>query len=173
MSYLSESLLSQYADRRIYGICESRYQADATVFLSHSHKDRCLVKGLINYLTDKGIKVYVDWNDGNMPRVTNKETAEIIKKQIKYNSFFWILATSNAMNSRWVPWETGIADQAKNDECIAVIPVSDSSGKYNGNEYMQLYRRIIISDEGGLAIFKPNESRGQGLSYFTKQAGNI
>ena len=77
------------------------------------------------------------------------------------------------LRSRWVPWETGIADQAKKDECIAVIPVSDSSGKYNGNEYMQLYRRIIIPDKGGLAVFEPNKSQGQELSYFTKQDGNI
>ena len=77
------------------------------------------------------------------------------------------------MNSKWVPWETGVADQAKNNESIAVIPVNDSGGRFEGSEYLQLYRRIIIPDQGGLAIFKPSENKGPMLDYFIRHLSNI
>jgi hypothetical protein len=51
-------------------------EAELTVFLCHSHHDRVLVEGLIGLLDNIGIKIYVDWNDKSMPRVTNRETAE-------------------------------------------------------------------------------------------------
>jgi phage anti-repressor protein len=170
MSYLNENLLLSYANKRVYSFSENKYQADKTVFLSHSHKDRKLVTCFINYLAEKGVNVYVDWNDSEMPSITNKETAQKIKDKIKGNTLFWIFATKNAMSSRWVPWETGVADQLKKYLAISVIPVADPNGIFDGNEYMQLYRRIIISDANDIAIFEPNEKSGDSLRYFTKNA---
>jgi ribulose bisphosphate carboxylase small subunit len=173
MSYLSESFLSQYAEKKGYGICEYRFQADTSVFLSHSHQDKRIVKGLINYLAEQGIKVYVDWNDTSMPRVTSRETAEKIKCEIKENNLFWILATVNAMNSKWVPWEIGVADQSKKSDAISIIPVSDPAGKFHGSEYLQLYRSIE-STTNGPAITKPNQSGSwQALSNFIKTTSLI
>jgi hypothetical protein len=173
VNYLSESFLLQYADKRVYGICEYRFQADTTVFLSHSHQDKRIVKGLINYLAEQGIKVYVDWNDTSMPRVTSRETAEKIKGKIKENNLFWILATVSAMNSKWVPWEIGVADQSKQNDAIFIIPVSDPTGKFHGSEYLQLYRSIE-STTNGPAISKPNQSGyWQTLNSFIKTASLI
>jgi hypothetical protein len=146
MAYLTTNQLLEY--RRQPGIHtfanirESRVGAQLTIFLSHSHLDRNLVEGLIGLLDSLGITIYVDWNDNNMPRITNRETAEKIKQKIRENTLFAILATPNALASKWVPWETGIGDQAKGQEAILLIPVADPNGQFPGSEYLQLYNRF-------------------------------
>jgi len=160
MAYITESMLRRYADDRsllekasVY-IQKSAIGGVKTIFLSHSHKDKILAKGLINYLASFGIKIYVDWNDTGMPRITNRDTAERIKEKIRENSFFLILATENAMSSRWVPWEIGVADQMKHEN-IAIIPViRNSDSEFKGNEYLQLYRCIQLDWFNDIKIFE-------------------
>jgi hypothetical protein len=166
MAYLTESRLRN-AYRRSMRSIESSHKAfsarsipDASIFLSHSHLDQDLIKGFIQELDEIGISVYVDWNDNEMPDHTNRKTAEKIKQRIVQNDLFMIFATENAMRSRWVPWEIGVADQAKQYEKIFVIPISKDGTKYSGNEYLQLYNKIIISDENTLAAFKPRLQEG-------------
>lgn len=148
MSFITETKLRSYqelSESKLYKF-SSKTGAFLTVFLSHSHKDRDLVLSLIEVLARFKIKVYVDWQDSTMPRVTNRITAEGIKKRISALDVFLVLATNNAMNSKWVPWEIGIADNLKELETIAIIPVVDSSGVFTGNEYLQLYPRVDIQN---------------------------
>jgi len=121
-------------------IKKSKQEAEVTVFLSHSHKDKELVEGFIQVLDEQGISVYVDWNDTEMPRITNGETAIRIKEKIKELDLFMLLATENALSSRWCPWELGVADSSKDWKKILIIPVADKSGKFKGNEYLRIYR---------------------------------
>jgi len=100
-----------------------------------------------------------------MPSVTNRETAHRIKQKIADPDYFLVLATRNAMNSKWVPWEIGIADRTKPANKIAVIPVIDPYGTYHGNEYMQLYPSVQLgmlklTGEKALSVFDVNESTG-------------
>jgi hypothetical protein len=148
MNYITEAILRDYAEKisvkcRIFSnIKTSRASALSTIFLSHSHLDKELALGLVGYFESLGISLYVDWNDGDMPRIANRETADKIKQKIASNSLFMVLATKNALNSKWVPWEVGVADQMKHFSRILVIPVSDSYGRYEGSEYLQLYQQI-------------------------------
>ena len=87
--------------------------AEYNVFLSHSHKDKELAKGLIYMLAREGVSVYVDWADSELPEKPGRETANKIKRVIKTSDLFLLLATDNALNSKWVPWELGVADEAK------------------------------------------------------------
>lgn len=140
----------------------SKSLADVTVFLSHSHKDKELVDGFINFLAHRGrIKIYVDWQDSDMPSSTNHETAIKIKRKIRELDYFLVLATENALKSKWVPWELGIADAIKADK-IAIVPVADSTGKFAGNEYLQLYPRLepvtLPSGDEVAAVFHPNQN---------------
>lgn len=150
----------------------SKSSAEATIFLSHSHKDKDLVEGFINYLANSiKIKVYVDWQDSDMPTITNRETARRIKNKINEMAYFLVLATKNAMNSKWVPWEIGVADQIKSNDRIAIIPVADPEGKFHGNEYLQLYSHIMpgtlqITGENVLAIFDGQETTGTNIRYW-------
>jgi TIR domain len=166
MTYLTEADLRGYAASPLAksaarsNVRSSREVAETSIFLSHSHLDRDLAVGLINYLASHGLQVYVDWNDSEMPRITNRTTAEKIKSRIRVNRFFMILATRNAVASRWVPWETGIADQSKGEEHIVLVPIADPNGRFDGSEYLQLYRRVSSADSGEYGIFPPGKQTG-------------
>jgi hypothetical protein len=86
----------------------------------------------------------VDWADQTMPESTNGTTANRIKNQIiSGNDKFVLLATNNAVGSKWCNWEVGIADPFKLlNKKIALLPLADNSGAWNGAEYLQIYPRI-------------------------------
>lgn len=171
MAYLTETMLRQKAIK-YYSLTKSAAGTPSvTIFLSHSHKDKDLVKGLITVFAEEGVAVYVDWNDASMPRVTSRETAERIKQRIGEMSLFAILATHNGLSSRWVPWETGVADQKKPVSCIFVIPVPDNTGQYPGSEYLQLYQRFEMDSSGVGRIAAPGEElwEGRAASSFLRQ----
>lgn len=129
------------------------------VFLSHSHKDSELVDGVINLLSKIfKSKIYVDWKDSSMPSMTNRETALRIKDKISTLNFFIVLATANAIRSRWVPWEIGIADSKKDVKKIIIFPLADQTGKFEGSEYLQLYPSIRLSISNTFQYFGPNDN---------------
>ena len=86
----------------------------------------------------------------------SRTTVETIKGQIVKNDVFMLLATDRALDSRWVPWELGVADNAKGYERIVVVPVT-RNGSFQGNEYIQVYRQIR-DDFGTLKVFAPGGS---------------
>lgn len=63
------------------------------------------------------------------------------------------------MSSRWCPWEIGYADGKKPIERIIVIPTRDGYNTY-GNEYLQLYRHVGVTNLDKLAVFGPGEGLG-------------
>ncbi len=168
MRYFSESKLQEMGAQPLYesfaNIKTASIQARVTMFLSHSHLDRNLVRGLIRYLERLGISLFVDWNDSSMPAVTNRVTAAKLKQRIKDSSLFMVLATRNALKSKWVPWEIGIADQMKGESAVSVIAVADPSGKFEGAEYLQLYQLVAFPDVGGFARMFTAETRAAGPS---------
>jgi hypothetical protein len=168
MRYFSEAKLQELGERPLFEsfshIKTASSQARVTIFLSHSHHDRNLVRGLIRYLEKLGISLYVDWNDSSMPAVTNCVTAAKLKQRIKGCSLFMVLATRNALNSKWVPWEVGIADQMKGEAAVSVIAVADPSGKFDGAEYLQLYQLVAFPDVEGPARMYAAETRAAGPS---------
>jgi len=147
----------------------SKVNAQVSIFLSHSHKDKELVEGFINLLAySSQITIYVDWLDSDMPSSTNRETARRIKQKIEDLDYFLVLATRNAMASKWVPWEIGIADKTKPASKIAIIPIQDPYGNYHGNEYMQLYPSVQpgmlkLTGQEVLAVFDVNENSGKNI----------
>ena len=128
-----------------------------TAFLSHSHKNADLAKGVQAFLQAEGWDVYIDWEDSGMPESPNRETAERIQAKIRDLNWFLFLATKNSTESRWCPWEIGYADGVKKYENILIIPTSDGN-KTHGNEYLELYRRIEVADAGGYGAFPPGTS---------------
>ena len=168
-----EGLRNQHVLEWISNVKSDPAQAKLSIFLSHSHHDRLLVEGLIRFFATQGVTIYVDWNDGSMPRITNRETAAKLKKRMESCALFMVLATQNAIESKWVSWEVGVADQMKGEERVTVIPVADPSGRYPGAEYLQLYRRFAQSDYTGTRWIYEAESETltSGLGdYFKKFA---
>lgn len=111
------------------------------VFLSHSSKDAELVLGVKEILEGMGIKVYVDWHDdpqANRENVT-VETAELLRSRMKQSKSLIFLATNNAADSKWMPWELGYFDGFSGGS-VAVLPVVDYEGaSFKGQEYLGLY----------------------------------
>jgi hypothetical protein len=145
---------------KIATLSEARRLGLRTAFLCHSHKDSDLVKGTANKLNENGWNIYVDWADTSMPDNPNRETAQRIQTKIVESHYFLFLATAHSMSSRWCPWELGYADGKKLNENIFIIPTSELSGKWHGNEYLQLYRRIDVASSGELAAWNPGQDRG-------------
>lgn len=141
-----------------------------TAFLCHSHKDSDLAKGLQVLLAENGWVLYIDWQDSEMPETPDKETATKIKNKISETDWFLFLATSNSTKSRWCPWEIGFADARKSNDKIMIVPTTDQSGNWYGNEYLQLYRKIdtgssTATGKSGYAVFEPNASTGTWIEF--------
>ncbi len=117
------------------------FQADVTVFLSHSHKDKDLIEPAVAFLRSHGVKIYVDWMDEGMPDTVSGETAKKLKDRIKQQKKFLVLVSENSKDSRWVPWELGYADSTKGMDHIAALPVADNSD-FRHNEYLNIYPKI-------------------------------
>lgn len=141
------------------GLKSYRSAYHTSVFLSHSHHDKDLVEGLVDYLAQQGVDVYVDWKDATLPSSPTRDTVNRIKQQIEQNDVFVLLATDRALNSKWVPWELGVADKAKGYDRIAVVPVT-RNGTFQGNEYVQIYRQI---KKEGFSALKAFGAGGTGL----------
>jgi len=129
---------------RLRKVAASR-SLEGSIFLSHSSKDDDLVAGAIRVLENHGANVYVDEIDPEMPPYTTEETAALLKTRIRDTSRFVLLASKNSKESKWVPWELGIADGVKGVSKIALFPASDSSydQTWASWEYLGLYDRIV------------------------------
>jgi hypothetical protein len=140
---------------------EDRLEQSVSVFLSHSHLDKDMIEAGIVYFKGISVSMYVDWEDDSMPNSTSGITAARIKQKIRINDKFILLATNNAVASKWCNWELGIGDirKLKNDN-LAIIPLADNDGKWAGNEYLQMYPRIEeannIENKGKYKVVYPD-----------------
>ena len=82
-----------------------------------------------------------------MPQRTSGITAQNIKGQIRKNDKFVLLATNDAIASKWCNWEVGIGDTYKlATDKICILPLADCRLTWEGNEYLQIYPRIEESE---------------------------
>jgi hypothetical protein len=133
-----------------------------TAFLSHSHQDAAMAKGLQAFLEAHDWEIYIDWEDTAMPATPDAETAERIQAKIEELDLFLLLATRNSTSSRWCPWELGYADGIKDRSTILIIPTRDSEGTRFGSHYLRLYRHIDVSEDDVLGHFG-HDNRGYKL----------
>ena len=125
----------------------SEYSSKTSVFLSHSHKDQVLIAQAKTFFENLGISIYVDWADETMPQRTSGITAQNIKGQIRKNDKFVLLATNDAITSKWCNWEVGIGDTYKlASDKICILPLADNRLTWQGNEYLQIYPWIEESE---------------------------
>ena len=172
MAFLSRDTLKAYGNRATITQKAAARQrlgtktaaVRATVFLSHSHHDADLIEPILVLLAEEGVLVYVDWKDPTMPSMTSPETASTLKTRIKQCGKFLLLGTNNALESRWVPWELGIADAQNGMPNVAIIPVEDRSAVWKGNEYIGIYSRVETASDGKMAVFDPGKDRGMYLA---------
>lgn len=113
------------------------------LFLSHSYLDKKLILTLIVLFNNAGYSVYVDWiYDKNLNRNNvSPKTASVIKKRVSTCKGLSYIATRNIGNSKWCPWELGLADGMLNGKSC-ILPVMEESGTFRGREYLGLYPYI-------------------------------
>lgn len=162
MPLITESQLRSFSKKnnRVLSLSEGleSYKAESkegktTIFLSHKHDDKENLCSAIDFLKDFGVSVYVDWLDDGMPKITSGETAKKIKDKIKQNDKFILLATEEAINSKWCNWELGLGDAAKYEKNIAILVVEKDNSNYTGSEYLKIYPYITCED-GSTSIDK-------------------
>lgn len=177
MSFITESKLKSYrksVQLSYKTLSESlrEFKAESKflktkIFLSHKHDELEQLEGAISFLKKHGVDIYVDWLDDGMPKTTSGITASRIKEKIKENDKFILLATENAINSKWCNWELGLGDAAKYINNIAILPIKKDYSDFNGNEYLQIYPYIVnfeamtyfksgYRDRGAYVVFPDN-----------------
>lgn len=175
MRYLNRSELERYGysatlvERARFAKQASAVAADATVFLSHSHLDRNLIEPTINLFAGVGVNVYVDWKDLTLPAEVSAETARRLREKLREVGRFVLLATENALRSRWVPWELGCADGVKRADDVAVLPVQEDRRTWPGNEYVGLYPSIRPDNAGVLRVYRQGDAIGIGLAEWLRR----
>lgn len=126
------------------------YSFKTKVFLSHKHSDLDELKDIIGFLESKyNVDVYIDSMDKAMPTTTSGATAARIKSVIQKCDKFILLATDDAVESKWCNWELGFGDAQKFRENIAILPIKEKGQydlQYKGKEYMSIYPQIIYYD---------------------------
>lgn len=153
------------ASRRAVGGQRSRTLSEAiaakrpTAFLSHSHLDRELARGLRLLLEEAGWDLFIDWEHTTLDQRPTKEIAAWLQLSIEMCDLVLYLATANSSRSRWCPWEIGFADGKKGSSKVLIISTTDDAHTY-GSEYLELYRQISPSDAGGLALFEAGTTTG-------------
>jgi len=125
-------------EKRAYGLSPD-------VFLSHSSADREALPKAIWFLMQYGVNVYIDKTDKELPQKTSSETGAKLKERIAEHRKFIVLVTANSKNSRWIPWELGIADEKKKMPNVALLPDigNQSNAEWAEQEYLGLYPRIV------------------------------
>ena len=113
------------------------------IFLSHKHDESpLLIKQIRGFFASLNADLYIDWLDKDMPKVTNMDTAIKLKEKIKTTEKFVVLATPKSIESIWIPWEIGLADQIKGYGNIAILPIVHNDEEWVGREYYRLYSKI-------------------------------
>ena len=122
-----------------------RARAGKTVFLAHSSTDKEHLPPVISILEKHGGLVYVDSEDGRLPENPNRATAELLRGTIRACRRFVLFVTTNSKDSRWIPWELGLADGERHQHSIALFPVAEKTyeQEWAEREYLGLYRRIV------------------------------
>lgn len=140
---ITDSQLNETHHKTMTFSISEAYSSKTSIFLSHKHSDLEELKGIIGFLTENyNVHVYIDSMDTNMPNQTSGKTATRIKNIIKKCDRFILLATDDAIESKWCNWELGFGDANKYKDKIALFPIKDKEEHdvmYKGNEYMQIY----------------------------------
>lgn len=126
---------------------EKEYKKKRSVFLCHAHQDKTVVNNIILLFNKVDVNFYVDWMDSEMPKITDKNTAAVIRRKIEHNNRFLFLATAAGLASKWCSWELGLAYSIKNIDELAILPIESKSGIWKGNEYLNLYPHMQIQEK--------------------------
>jgi hypothetical protein len=103
-----------------------------------------MINGVRQILESEGLSVYIDWiDDPQLDRThVTVTTAVVLRRRMKESKTFLYATSSNASESKWMPWEIGFFDGLGGGR-IAIFPlVPSSTADFKGQEYLSLYPYI-------------------------------
>ena len=160
------ALSQQDAFRALAGVESNQKLAQRRydIFLSHNFKDAVIVYGLALMLKAAGYHVFVDWLEapGQDRDAVTPLTAEYLRKAMRNSDSLVYAVSTNAMDSRWMPWELGFSDGLHSR--VAILPIEEyqtQADSYHGREYLGLYPYVTVEY---LAAYP---------TYFVRQPGGI
>jgi hypothetical protein len=111
------------------------------IFLSHSHRDEKAVRRLAERLRGWEFDIYVDFSDSALQEMVDRDLAERLKTKIRDCRLFLFALSSLSVDSRWMPWELGLAHGAVGR--VALWPL-DAGAKTAARKqgYLNLYPDI-------------------------------
>jgi hypothetical protein len=126
-------------------------QKNYDVFLSHSTKDKVLIRQIKQYLEEENeISVYIDWDEDSG---TNRdEIANVVREAMKISRNFLIVKTDNSDASSWVSWETGYFDN-KNPDRIGVLLVENETFTHKDFEHQEYLKSYEILGPDDIVTF--------------------
>lgn len=81
------------------------------VFVSHYNEDSAPAQRIASWIRDFGMTAFLDINDPNLPKKDGVEMADYIKGVINESHGLVVVTSDRTVNSWWVPYEIGVADQ--------------------------------------------------------------
>lgn len=164
--YLSDAELTQRTSlielsESTASLRRARSAIGKDVFLSYSSFDAHRISGVIDFLEDFDASVYIDKRDPLLPLAPSSSTASILYRRIMRTPRFILLVSPSSRQSRWIPWELGLAHGARSDvEDIAILPITPTFNE-NGwplREYLGLYP-FIGKENGEWRVFDPRDNK--------------
>lgn len=145
MAYLTFNDLSEKSYTKAFSLNESirsKGMSDVNIFLSYRRKDRQWVDPIVRFLKRIGVSVYIDYLDENLDDLENEQVAQTLRERIGECKKFICLATPNAKESKWMPWELGLGDRIVNYLNVAILPLTNNQNNWGDQEYGRIYGRI-------------------------------
>lgn len=95
---------------------ERRVSAKSTVpakrvFVSHYNEDSASAQQIASWIRDFGMTAFLDIDDLNLPKKDDVAMADYIKDVINASHGLVVVTSNKTVNSWWVPYEIGVADQ--------------------------------------------------------------
>jgi MTH538 TIR-like domain (DUF1863). len=132
-------------------------QQEYDVFISHSTKDKELVKKIRQLLEEKyNLSAYIDWEEDAGTK--RDDVADKVKAAMDISKSFMFVKTSNSDESQWTAWETGRYD-AKNHDKIGVLLVEDDSFREADWKHREFLKDYIILEVEDIVPFVKNGSK--------------
>ena len=128
-------------------------QASWDIFMSHAFDDKEIILGATNLIEDMGFTVYLDWRDDPLldrKHVTAK-TAMVLRERMRTSKCLMYATTSNAAESKWMPWELGFKDGHSNRSAILPI-LTGSATAFAGTEFLGIYPHVEDGVEQGTNV---------------------
>jgi|JI10StandDraft_1071094.scaffolds.fasta_scaffold198626_2 hypothetical protein len=144
LTYAAASRLGKELTEARFEKSASAATAPKDVFVAHATLDSQHLRGIARILVGHFASYYIDKLDSLLPLLTSTKTAEMLADRIATSRRLVVVVAKHSAQSRWVPWELGLAHGILGAKCAATLPIATLSEEqpWARQEYLGLYPQI-------------------------------